>query len=232
MLVSTKTSRLGGRIMTAAVAVVLSIGLAVPTLLAQSYYATVRGIVVDQNGGVLANTKVTLINEGTSEQRNTTTNNNGDYVFNEVVPATYSVFCESAGFKKLERTNIVVATQASVTVDLKLELGQVTESVQVEEFAPLIESSTASQGQVLDNQKLVDLPNLGRNPFMMSKLSAQRRAGRPARLQPHGRSERLFDDLDCWRPGSRQQLSCSTEFRLRTPIIAPSSFPRSNPCRR
>src|SRR5260370_28195912 len=78
---------------------------------------------------------------------------------------------ESAGFKKIERKGIVIATQGQVTADLRLEVGQVTESVNVEEAAPLVESANASQGQLLDNQKLVDLPNLGRNPFMMSKLS-------------------------------------------------------------
>jgi hypothetical protein len=149
----------------------LSMGFTAFPMLAQSYYGVVRGLVSDQKGGALVTAKVTIVNEGTSEQRATTTSSNGEYVFNEVVPATYMVVCESPGFKKVERKGIVVATQAQITADLRLEVGQVTESVNVEEAAPLVESSSASQGQLLDNQKLVDLPNLGRNPFMMSKLS-------------------------------------------------------------
>jgi len=149
----------------------LLLSFATSPLLAQSYYGVVRGLVVDQNGGVVGSAKVTLVNDGTAEQRATTTSGNGEYVFNEIVPATYSVICEAPGFKKFERKGIVVATQAQVTADMKLEVGQVTESVNVEESAPLVESANASQGQLLDNQKLVDLPNLGRNPFMMSKLS-------------------------------------------------------------
>src|SRR5580700_3183289 len=149
----------------------LSIGLTNSPLLAQSYYGVIRGLVVDQNQGAVVGAKVTLVNEGTSEQRNATTNSNGEYVFNEIIPATYTVVCEAPGFKKFERKGVVVATQAQVTVDVKLEVGQVTESVQVTELVPLVESSNASQGQVLDNQKLSDLPNLGRNPFMMSKLT-------------------------------------------------------------
>jgi hypothetical protein len=140
-------------------------------LLAQSYYGAVRGLVTDPNQAVIAGAKVTLVNEGTSEQRNTTSSGSGEYVFNEVVPGTYSVVAESPGFKKFERKGLVVATQSQLTADVKMEVGQVTESVQVTEITPLVESSSASQGQVLDNQKLVDLPNLGRNPFMMSKLS-------------------------------------------------------------
>ena len=152
-------------------AMLLWIGSAALPLFAQSYYGVVRGLVSDQKGGALVSAKVTIVNEGTAEQRSTLTSGNGEYVFNEVVPATYSVVCESAGFKKIERKGIVIATQGQVTADLRLEVGQVTESVNVEEAAPLVESANASQGQLLDNQKLVDLPNLGRNPFMMSKLS-------------------------------------------------------------
>jgi hypothetical protein len=138
---------------------------------AQSYYGVIRGIVTDQKAGVLVTAKVTIVNEGTAEQRSTLTSANGEYVFNEVIPATYTVVCETAGFKRFERKGIVLATQGQVTADMRLEVGQVTESVNVEEAAPLVENSNASQGQLLDNQKLVDLPNLGRNPFMMSKLS-------------------------------------------------------------
>ncbi len=138
----------------------------------QSYYGALRGNVVDPNGGAMVTAKVTLINEGTSEPRSTVTASAGEFVFNEVVPATYSVSVESPGFKKLERHGVIVGTQQQVSLDLKMEVGQVTESVQVTESAPLIEAATASQGQVLDNQKLSDLPNLGRNPFMLSKLAA------------------------------------------------------------
>jgi hypothetical protein len=81
------------------------------------------------------------------------------------------VVAEAPGFKKFERKHVMVATQEFVSLDLKMEIGSVNESVQVTEEIPLIESTTASQGQVLDRQQLIDLPNLGRNPFMMSKLA-------------------------------------------------------------
>jgi hypothetical protein len=139
-------------------------------LCAQSYYGGLRGTVVDQNGGAVATAKVTLVNEGTSEQRSTLSGAAGDFVFNEVVPANYRLVVESPGFKRFDRKGIAIGTQQQVALDLKLEVGQVTESVQVTAEAPLIESATASQGQVLDNRQLTELPNLGRNPFMLSKL--------------------------------------------------------------
>jgi trimeric autotransporter adhesin len=140
-------------------------------LVAQSYYGAIRGLVTDPNQGVLAGAKVTLINEGTSEQRATVTTGSGEYSFNDVVPGTYTVRYEALGFKQSEQKGIIIATQSQITGDAKLEVGQVTESVDVTAAAALLETSNASQGQVLDNQKLTELPNLGRNPFMMSKLS-------------------------------------------------------------
>ena len=119
----------------------------------------------------MASGKISLINQGTAEQRATVSSGSGEFVFSEVQPGTYSLVAEAPGFKKFERKGIIVGTQQQLSFEVKLEVGQVTESVQVTEETPLVESANASQGQVLDNQKLTELPNLGRNPFMMSKLS-------------------------------------------------------------
>jgi len=137
---------------------------------AQSYYGGLRGAIADQNGGAVPNVKVSLINEGTAAVRSALSTSGGEFVFSEVIPATYTLSAESPGFKKFERKGVVIGTQAQVSIDVNLEVGQVTESVQVTEQVPLVESANASQGQVLDNQKLTELPNLGRNPFMLSKL--------------------------------------------------------------
>jgi hypothetical protein len=137
---------------------------------AQSYYGAVRGTVLDQAGASVPNAKVTLIDNGSNTQRAALTTSAGEFVFSEVIPGTYSIVAEAPGFKKFENKAVVVGTQQQVSADVKLELGQVTESVQVSESVPLVETSDASQGQIIDNQKLTELPNLGRNPFMMAKL--------------------------------------------------------------
>jgi trimeric autotransporter adhesin len=149
----------------------LLIGFANWGLQAQSTYGGVRGAVTDAQGAAVANVKVLLTNDGTGETRAAVTNSSGGYDFSPVVPATYTLTAESPSFKKFERKNVIVGTQQFLTVDVPLEVGSISERVLVTEQVPLVESSNASQGQVLDNQKLVDLPNLGRNPFMMSKLS-------------------------------------------------------------
>src|SRR5712692_1330683 len=140
-------------------------------LCAQSYFGGVRGGVSDAGAGAMADVKVTLIDEATNISRSALSNAQGEYVFSAVNPATYTMSAEAPGFKKFQNRGIVVGTQQFVTIDFKLEVGQVTESVQVTEEAPLMETSNASTGQVVDRQKLIDLPNLGRNPFMMARIA-------------------------------------------------------------
>ncbi len=140
-------------------------------LFAQSYYGGVGGTVLDQNGGALPAAKVTLINQGTNAQRSAVTASAGEFVFSELVPGTYSLVVEAPGFKRFEQKGVIVGTQQQVSVDAKLQVGQVSESIEVSGVVTLIEESNASQGQVIDNQKLTELPNLGRNPFMLSKLA-------------------------------------------------------------
>ena len=136
----------------------------------QSYLGGVRGTVLDGSGKSIGEVKVTLVDEAGGGQRATISAAEG-FSFSQVVPATYTLVAEAPGFKKFERKHVIVATQEIVSLDLKMEIGAVSESVQVTEEVPLVETSNASQGQVLDRQQLVDLPNLGRNPFMMSKLA-------------------------------------------------------------
>ncbi len=137
----------------------------------QSFVGSLRGRMQDQSGGAVPTVKVEIIDEGTSTKRSTLTNELGEYTFASVTPATYTIAAEAPGFKRLEHAGVVVATQTAVTLDLTLELGAVSDQVNVTAEVSLLQTADASTGQVIDSQKLVDLPNLGRNPFMLSKLS-------------------------------------------------------------
>jgi hypothetical protein len=154
---------------------------AVTAIEAQSYYGTVRGTVSDQSGASIAGARVALTNEGTNESRTTLSNSAGQYLFSDVVPSAFTIRVEQVGFKKFERKGITVGTQQEVTADLNLEVGAITESVEVTEAAPMVETSNASQGQVVNNQQVTDLPNMGRNPFLLSKLvNTVQNVGNPA----------------------------------------------------
>ena len=139
-------------------------------LFAQSYQGGIRGAISDSTGAGVAQVPVMIVDQGTNVSRATVSNATGEYVFSAVTPATYTLVAEVSGFKKFERKNIVVNTQEFLTVDVKLELGQTSESVIVTEEVPLIETANASTGQVLDRQKLADLPNTGRSPYVLAFL--------------------------------------------------------------
>jgi trimeric autotransporter adhesin len=133
---------------------------------AQTFTGGVRGTIQDNSAAAIGAARVTLTDEGTGVARSTVSGNGGEYSFTAVNPATYSVSVEKPGFKMLEKKGVVVSTQEFLTVDLNLEVGDVTQSVNVTaEDVPLLETENASTGQMIDNQKLEDLPNMGRNPF-------------------------------------------------------------------
>src|SRR5436190_14578464 len=113
------------------------------SLQGQSYYGGVRGTVADPNGGAIAGAKVTLMDEGTGTQRATLSTAAGEFVFSEVTPSTYSVMIESPGFKRFQRKGVIIGTQQQVSLDLKLEIGQVSESVQVTEDYDDTQSSSS-----------------------------------------------------------------------------------------
>ncbi len=138
---------------------------------AQSFVGSLRGLVQDPGGAIIAGANITLTNEATGVSRATVSNASGEYVFSQIEPANYTLAGEAPGFKKLERKGVVIGTQENVSVDLKMEIGQVSESVEVTTEVPLIENATASNGQVLNSQQVEDLPNLGRNSFLLSKLT-------------------------------------------------------------
>src|ERR1700687_1094189 len=91
----------------------------------QTFQGGVRGMVADHTGAAVPDAIVTLINEATSEHRQTLSNGAGEYTFTAVLPATYTVRAEAPSFKRFEQTGVVVATQGFPTVAIKLQLGDV-----------------------------------------------------------------------------------------------------------
>lgn len=140
-------------------------------LSAQTFHGSIRGQVTDPNGATVSAARISLRSESTGVERFTLSNDEGEYVFTAVTPDTYMVTAELPGFKRLERHGVRVGTQAAVALDLRLELGQVSEQVNVTEETPALQTADASTGQVIDSRKITDLPILGRNPFYMARLA-------------------------------------------------------------
>jgi hypothetical protein len=138
---------------------------------AQTFQGTLRGRVLDPNGATASAASITLTDEGTSVSRKTITNDQGEYTFASLTPSTYTVTVEASGFKRIEQRGVMVATQAVVTLDFALQLGTVTEEVNVTADAPLLQTGDASTGQLINTEQITDLPLLGRNPFLTGKLA-------------------------------------------------------------
>ena len=136
-------------------------------LFGQGFQGGLRGSVGDPSGALLPGVEVMLTNEATSLSRTTVTNDSGEYSFAALQPGSYRLHASLAGFKAFDQTGIRIGTQQFVTLDLKLEVGAVAETISVSAEVPLVETSNASTGTVLDTLSLQTLPAPGRNAFMI-----------------------------------------------------------------
>src|SRR5436309_15213683 len=95
----------------------------------QSYQGGVRGVVHDPGGSIIGDAKVTLVNQETNVSRATLSNAQGEYAFTSLDPATYALVVEAPGFKTFEQKGVIVGTQQFLTLDPKMEVGAVSESI-------------------------------------------------------------------------------------------------------
>ena len=137
--------------------------LVVPAGWAQTVSGTILGSVTDPTGAVISNTKVTLVNEGTGLTRTVTTDSNGEYVAPSLPTGRYTVMSEITGFKTLTMSNVEVGVDQRVRIDLKLEVGAMTESVSITAETPLLQTSSSELGTTVGNEQMEALPLNGRN---------------------------------------------------------------------
>ena len=154
--------RMRAALLLAALAVLTQAG----ALFGQGFQGGLRGSIKDA-GGIVPGVEVTLTNEKTNISRNTTTNERGEYVFSNVEPGTYQVKAVLPGYKSIDRREIPIGTQQFLTLDLTMEVGAIEENITVTGQSPIIETSNASQGTVLDSAALQTLPSPGRAAFLI-----------------------------------------------------------------
>jgi Carboxypeptidase regulatory-like domain len=145
--------------------------LACPWVRGQSTYGALTGTVTDSSGAAVAAAQVTLTNLGTGDKRVQPTGDDGLYSFVNLNPGQYRVDVEKAGFKHVSRQPIVVEVQQSGKIDISLQVGSVTETLEVTAETPLLQAETSSLGQVVEERKANELPLNGRNIFNLITVS-------------------------------------------------------------
>ncbi len=134
-----------------------------PAANAQSASGAITGVVRDPSGSGIAGTEVKLTNQLTGLVQRTTTTGPGDYSFPILPVGIYSVSTDTKGFRAYRRTDINLSVNQTVRVDIELEVGQVTETVDVKESAIAIDTDTATLGQSVNQKQVTELPLDGRN---------------------------------------------------------------------
>ena len=120
--------------------------------------ATLVGTVTDTTGAVLAGAKVTTINTGTSFISESATTAEGSYYLPNLSPGTYRLTIEVSGFKKHVREGITLRTNESPRLDVMMELGTTSDTINVKASVPLLETETSASGQIMDGDTVVKMP--------------------------------------------------------------------------
>lgn len=154
------------------VLIVLCVVMFVAPVYGQLETGRITGTVTDATGAVVPGTRVTVIHVETNRQFNVMTDADGRYVSALLPIGNYRVEAEFTGFKRVARSGIRLEVQQTAVVDLRLELGEISDRVEVQAEAPLLNVTEATQGQVIENKRIVDIPLNGRDYIQLALLAA------------------------------------------------------------
>ena len=156
------------------------------TALAQEVRATIGGRVTDAQGAIVPNATVVVTSEDTDVQRQTSSNNQGNWTVEFLLPGHYKFSITAPGFKTENRTGIDLRSADSKQFDVRLEVGATSQSVDVVAETPLIDTTAATSGTVITTEELRELPSSSHVATLLATLSpgviAQDQNGNPARM--------------------------------------------------
>src|SRR5690242_18111838 len=124
----------------------------------QANVGSIVGNVSDVSEAAISGADVTLLNPSTGERVVTQSHSSGEYVFNSVRPATYTISVEYKGFKTAVRANVVLRVAERISVDFSLEPGVVAQTIEVRAPSPVLQPETSSLGSVITEHAIVELP--------------------------------------------------------------------------
>lgn len=136
------------------------------------YRASIQGTVTDTQGGVIPDARLTLTNLQTNEMQVRTSNGVGVYNFNALPASTFKLVVEKDGFQTKELDNLQIIPEQPNNIDIKLEVGQVAQTVTVDASQqPLLDSGTATISGTISEQQIQNMPSFGRDVFQLTQLA-------------------------------------------------------------
>ena len=138
--------------------------------LAQEFRATITGRVLDTSGSAVPNAAIRAVNTANNETSNATSDGAGAYTVPFLRPGSYKLTVTAQGFKVSNRENLTVQVGQIAGIDVVLEVGALTDTVNVTGEAALLETQTASRSGVVNSIAVSELPLNGRNPFMLGTM--------------------------------------------------------------
>ncbi len=141
------------------------------TSVAQEFRATISGRVIDSQNAVIAGAKIIATQIGTEAKFETVSASDGLYTIPFLPPGSYRLTAESAGFKRYVRDNFAAGANERLGVDIQMEVGAVTETITISAEAPVLQTTTASSGQVISSAQIENMPVSGRTPLALAQLA-------------------------------------------------------------
>ena len=148
----------------------VAVGFLPASLNAQTFYGSIAGTVTDASGAVVPDATVTAMNIGTNEKHVAKTGASGEYRFVDLVPATYQVGVEAPSFKRFVQDSVPVLVDASIRVDAVLQVGSVTETVEVTTEPVMLQTDSGSISAQVEAKTVQGMPLNGRNAMNLLTL--------------------------------------------------------------
>ncbi|HQR33135.1 MAG TPA: carboxypeptidase-like regulatory domain-containing protein, partial [Blastocatellia bacterium] len=137
------------------------------SILAQEFRGSITGDVSDPSGAPIAGVKIVLTSIERNQAIETVTNTAGRYTLQSLLPGKYRLVAERDGFKRFVREDIDITSADRLGLDVKLEVGNVTESVTISGEPPTLQTETASRAALVENRVLETVPTNGRNLYQL-----------------------------------------------------------------
>jgi hypothetical protein len=196
---------------------------------AQTPTATLVGRIVDASQAGVVGATVRVRDVGTNEMRIAQSQISGEYTVSNLPPATYEVTIEKEGFRQLKETNLVLQVDQTARLDAQLQIGAVSQSVDVEAVVPLLNTETSAKGDVIAPNEIAEMPLNGRDfndlAFMVAGVQSAEQGGKGSPYVVNGAradaSNVTIDGLNDFNPRdagaqARPPLDSLQEFKLQT----------------